>query len=286
MENICFPPSSIFLSAVPVTFLFVGFMKMGIRKKISLGFVVIGTILLFSSFIAIYELVSMRKSVSNLVSDNIVSINTSGLLLEVTDEYNFGLLNGLGNSAMASIPEFENDTRFSDYIKTVKESYTTVKEKQMADSVLYAYTSYVIILKEAPYIWQGNYQERRNWYFNRLYPVYMTLRGYIQKLIDVSHEALAENSRNMRESFYRSIMPGVVAVGIGIVLIFLFNYFVYRYFIAPVLAVTKGISDYLSFNKSYNVQFDSNDELQELNRNVKELADTNKNLTKEKGLRG
>ncbi|MEF9932075.1 MAG: hypothetical protein RR770_07245, partial [Bacteroidales bacterium] len=65
---------------------------MGIRKKISLGFVVIGTVLLLSSLIAIYELISMRKSVSSLITDNIASINTSRLLLEVTDEYNFKLL--------------------------------------------------------------------------------------------------------------------------------------------------------------------------------------------------
>ena len=69
---------------------------MGLRKKISLGFVVIGTILLLSSVIAIYELIVMRKTVSALITDNISSINTSRMLLEVTDEYNFSLLKGMG----------------------------------------------------------------------------------------------------------------------------------------------------------------------------------------------
>ena len=64
---------------------------MGIRKKIFLGFVVIGTVLLLSGVLAIYEFVSMRQSMSSLVSDNIKSINSSYLLLEVTDEYNFAL---------------------------------------------------------------------------------------------------------------------------------------------------------------------------------------------------
>lgn len=259
---------------------------MGIRKKISLGFVVIGTVLLFSSVIAMYEFFSMRRSVSRLISDNIASINTSGLLLELTDEYNFGLLNGLDDSRTVSMPEFENDTRFRDYIESVKGNYTTAQERQMADSVLYAYTAYVIILKEAPLVWEGNSGERRSWYFDRLYPVYRALRGYLMKLTSISHQALAGNSQTLRESFYRSLMPGVVAVGIGIVLIFLFNYFVNRYFISPILAIIRGIGSYRQFNKSYNVQFDGDDELQQLNKSVKELADTNKLLTREKGLRG
>ena len=70
---------------------------MAIKRKISLGFVVIGTILLVSSAISIYEFIRMRNTVSNLINDNIAAINTSRLLLEVTDEYNFNLLEGLGD---------------------------------------------------------------------------------------------------------------------------------------------------------------------------------------------
>ena len=70
---------------------------MAIRKKISLGFVVIGTILLVSSAISIYEFVRMRNTVSNLINDNISAINTSRLMLEISDEYNFNLVRGLGD---------------------------------------------------------------------------------------------------------------------------------------------------------------------------------------------
>ncbi len=253
---------------------------MGIRKKISLGFVVIGAILLLSSLIAIYELISMRRSVSSLITDNIASINTSRMLLEVTDEYNFELLRGMGADSSATIPDLEHDMRFADYLSQVKDKFTTGAERQMADTVLYAYTAYMHIMNDAPYIWQGSYQGRRTWYFDKLYPVYMKLRHYIQMLTEVSQQALAENSQNLSDSFYRSIMPGVVAVAIGIVLVFLFNYFLNFYFISPILAISKGISSYLQYRKSYNVNIDNDDELKDLNANVKELIDTNKNLTK------
>ena len=66
---------------------------MAIKRKIAKGFVVIGTILLVSSALSIYEFIRMRDTVSSLINDNISAINTSRQLLEVTDEYNFNLFN-------------------------------------------------------------------------------------------------------------------------------------------------------------------------------------------------
>jgi hypothetical protein len=47
------------------------------------------------------------------------------------------------------------------------------------------------------------------------------------------------------------------------------------------LKISGGVSDYLSRKKSYVVQVDTDEELQELNENVKELIEINKKLTKQ-----
>ena len=253
---------------------------MAIKKKISLGFVVIGSILLISSAISIYEFVRMRNTVSSLINDNIAAINTTRLLMEVSDEYNYNLLQALGDESTLLVPRDKNDTRFSDYLNEVRENFTTVKERHYADSVLFAYTSYIIIMNDAPQVWQGDYAGRRNWYFNKLHPVYRKLRGFLQKLTLTSQEALAENSLTMTDSFYRSIMPGVVAVMAGLVLVLLFNYFINFYFVNPLLRISEGISDYLKRKKSYTLIVDTDDELNVLNENVKELMEMNKKLSK------
>ena len=106
------------------------------------------------------------------------------------------------------------------------------------------------------------------------------MRGYLQKLTHTSQEALAENSLTMTESFYRSIMPGVVTVMIGIIMVFLFNYFINFYFVNPLLRISEGISDYILRKKSYNVLVENDDELKVLNDNVKELVESNRKLSK------
>lgn len=253
---------------------------MAIKKKISLGFVVIGTILLVSSAISIYEFVRMRNTVSNLINDNIAAINTTRTLIEVSDEYNYNLLEGLGDESALLYTRDKNDNRFSDYLNELKGKFTTPQERQYADSVLFAYTTYIIVMNDAPNVWQGDYAGRRNWYFNKLHPVYMRLRGYLQKLTLTSQEALAENSLTMTDSFYRSIMPGVVAVMVGLVLVVLFNYFISLYFVNPLQRISGGITDFLNRKKSYNIIVDTDDELHLLNENVKELVEMNKKLTK------
>lgn len=253
---------------------------MAIKRKISLGFVVIATILLVSSAISIYEFVRMRNTVSTLINDNISAINTTRLLLEVSDEYNFNLLQGLGDEGSIVNVRAVDDNRFSRHLENVRGSFTTEQERRYADSVLYAYTAYIIIMNDAPQVWHGDYSGRRTWYFSKLHPVYMRLRGYLQKLTLTSQEALAENSMSMSDSFYRSIMPGVVAVLMGMVLVFLFNYFINFYFVNPLLKISRGISDYMTRRKSYTVQIESDDELKDLNDNVKELIEANRKFVK------
>ena len=253
---------------------------MSIKKKISKGFVVIGTILLVSSVVSIYEFIRMRNTVANLINDNISAITTSRQLLEVADEYNFNLLEGMGDDHWMLNLKDENDNRFSDHLAQVRDKFTTQQERMYADSVLYAYTNYIWVMNDATKVWHDDYAERRNWYFTKLHPIYIQLRGYLQKLTHTSQEALAENSLTMTESFYRSIMPGVVTVVMGIILVFLFNYFINFYFVNPLLRISEGIADYIQRKRSYNVTVDNDDELKVLNENVKELVESNKKLSK------
>ena len=77
-------------------------------------------------------------------------------------------------------------------------------------------------------------------------------------------------------------MPGVVAVSIGLILVLLFNYFVNFYFISPLLKMIEGIKNYISYRKSYNVNIDSDDELTDLNSNIREIIDANKTFLRKK----
>jgi methyl-accepting chemotaxis protein len=252
--------------------------EMGIRKKISLGFVVIGTILFLSSVIAIFEFNRMKNSVTQLMNANINSINTSRMLMELTDEYNFILLSRVIVDSVITSEKIMHDDRFDKYINSIKSNFTSEAEVIIADSLATTYSEYLSVIRETRNIMSQDYESRKRWYENDLKPVYNNLRLYKKRLGLLTQAALADNTKQLQEGYYRSIMPGIIAVSAGIILVLLFNYFINLYFISPILLISKGIKNYKNFRKSYNVQFDNDDEIQDMNSEVKSIIDENKKL--------
>ncbi|MDP3436960.1 MAG: hypothetical protein Q8S04_06935 [Bacteroidales bacterium] len=251
---------------------------MGIRKKISLGFVVIGFILLFSSVIAVFEFNRMRNSVTVLMKSNINSINTSRMLMELTDEYNFILMSRVIVDSTFGAADVLYDDRFDNYIYNIKSNFSSQTEIETADSLALAYSQYLSVISKARNIMAEDINTRKEWYKNELEPVYNKLRKYKKELGILTQSALSQNTNELQEGYYRSIMPGIIAVSAGIVLVLLFNYFINLYFISPILLISKGIKNYKEFRKSYNVHFDNDDEIQDINCEVRSIIDENKKL--------
>ena len=251
---------------------------MGIRKKISLGFVGIGSILFLSIIIAVFEFNRMRNSVTDLMKANINSINTSRKLMELTDEYNFILLSRVITDSALIADEIIYDNRFDNYISSIKNNFTSDIEISVADSLTATYEHYLAVIGETREVMTMTADARKEWYDTKVKLVYNNLRKYKKELGALTQQALADNTNELQEGYYRSIMPGIIAVSAGIILVLLFNYFINLYFISPLLLISKGIKNYREFRKSYNVQFDNDDEIQEINSDVKSIIEENKKL--------
>lgn len=255
--------------------------ELGIKNKVLLGSVAIGLMLFFAGIIAYFEFSRMSKYVSTLISDNIESVNTSRYLMNISDEYNTNILEIIGDDDLYSIPELEIDDNFIASLNSLQHHFTIDAEKTVADSVLYSYVAYMHVVNEVYSVWNEGYSSRREWYFERLQVVYDKLKGYIQELTTISQNALASNYDKLNDSFYRSIMPIIIAVSAGIVLVILFNYFLNIYILIPLLKINKGLKSYKEYNRNYDVKFDyGNDQIQELNLSIKDIVEENKSLKK------
>ena len=226
----------------------------------------------------------MRRTVGRVVTEDILSINTTRKLLDLADQYNFELLSTMGDSTYTDIntmPTISDDDKFIDTLLSIRNHFKTVSERQMADSIRYTYVVYAHLLDEAKGVWNApRYQTKKDWYFERLYPVYTRLRLYIKELNYSSQKALKNNSDELSEGFYRSLMPCVVAVLIGILLLFLFNYYLNFYFFNPIIRINRAIKNYKLTRKTYDVSIESGDEVEEINDNIKDLVREHKQLTK------
>lgn len=250
---------------------------MSAKLTFSLG--AIAVILLLSSIISIMEYRRMSDYVSNLIAANINCINIAQKLANESDSYNLQLLAIVGEHDPSVIPRVDTGAFLKEY-DDLKSTLESKEAAARADSVIYAYSAYMLTSLEFEKVIVNDFIDNRAWYFKRLQPRYQRLREDIEKLNDVIYMELKENSQTFQDGFYRSIIPGVVSVGAGLLLVLLLLMFILIYYVRPLKKMLSGLHDYQTAGRKYCYEFEGDDELVHLNSDLSELIEENSELKK------
>ena len=220
----------------------------------------------------------MSTYVSDLIADNINSINVAQGLSEVCNTYNLEILSVIGDET-AIIPDF-NQEEFVAHCDSLKKSLTSVSLLPLADSVLYSYSAYMLTTLELEDVLLSDFIDSRTWYFDRLQPKFNRLRNDIDNLSAGMYNDLKKNSETFQRGFYRSIIPGIVAVLVGLLLVVMLLFFILAFYVNPVYRMLDALKNYKTYNKKYAYTFDGDDQLSELNAGITDLANENQQLRK------
>ena len=150
----------------------------------------------------------------------------------------------------------------------------------LADSVVYSYSAYMLTTLELPQAILSDFINAREWYFDRLQPKYNRLHSDITILNTAIYNELRKNSETFERGFYRSIIPGAVAVAVGLLMVLLLMFFLMVYYVTPIYRMWGGLNNYRSFGSKYSCTFDGDDQLSELNDGITELTGENIQLRK------
>ena len=249
------------------------------RMKLTLSLSAIAVTLLVSSVISIMEYYKMSNYVSDLIADNIRSVNVAQKLSEVTNKYNLDLLTVIGDDSVNTLPDF-HQKEFMGHCDSLRNSLTSDKMVPLTDSVVYAYSAYMLTSLELNDVLLSDFIDTRAWYFDRLQPKFKRLNYYIDVLNGAIYDDLKKNSLTFQRGFYRSIIPGAVAVGVGLLLVLMLLFFILVYYVNPIYRMLAGLNNYRSFNKKYSYSFEGDDQLAELNDGITELTGENQMLRK------
>ena len=253
--------------------------KLSMRTKLTLSLTAIAVALLASSVISILEYSRMSHYVSDLMADNIKSVGVAQKLSEVSSQYNLGILAVIGDDAVSALPDFHQE-EFMAHCDSLRQSLVSDKMLPLTDSVVYAYSAYMLTSMELSDVLLSDFIDTRTWYFERLQPQFKRLNAYIDNLDDAIYAELKKNSETFQRGFYRSIIPGAVAVGVGLLLILMLLFFLLVYYVNPLYRMLEGLNNYRSFNKKYTYSFEGDDQLLELNDGITELVSENQQLRK------
>ena len=251
--------------------------RLSMRSKLILSLSSIAAILLVSLSISVMEYSGMSDYVSDLIADDISSINVANRLADMSNTYNLQILEVIGDESSVNVPDFD-DEYFKSHCDLLRSSVPSNQVKPLADSVMYSYSAYMLTSLELEDVLQSDFIDSRSWYFERLQPRYDRLRTDLGALSEAIYQDLARNSATFEGGFYRSIIPGIVAVGVGLLLVVMLLSFLLAFYVNPLYRMLDGLDAYRSRDKKYNVKFDGDDQLAQLNDGISELANENRQL--------
>ena len=244
--------------------------RLSLKAKTVLALSAIAVVLIVSGIISIVEYRRMSNYVSDMIAEDINSINVAQKLATVTDNYNLQILAVIGDDSLNSLPDFDQQG-FVFYCDSLRSSFSGKNVLPLTDSVLYSYSAYMLTSLELEQVIQS-----RTWYFERLQPSFNRLSGDIDRLSQAMYDDLQANSEDFDRGFYRSIIPGIVAVSVGIILVLLLMFFIISYYVNPLKKMLDGLDDYRTMGRRYGCTFDGDDELAELNEGITELTEENR----------
>ncbi len=253
--------------------------RLSLRMKMTLSLSAIVIVLLMSSLISFVEFRRMSNYVSNLIAGNVNNIHVTQQMVDAVDDYNLQILTVIGDDKLNTRPNFDREA-FMERCNSLKSSLGAATDLPLADSVVYAYSAYMLASLELESVLESNFIDSRDWYLTRLQPIFGRLRSYLDRLGEDEYAQLQENSARFESGVYRSVIPSATSILVGILLVFLLMFFILVFYVKPLYGMLASLRNYLEFRHRYNYEFDGNDQLWDLNNEIKELTEENRQLRK------
>ena len=247
------------------------------RSKVCLSLGSLAAILLLSGVLAILEYRRMSDYVSELIAANIKSINLSQKLSDITQEYNHQMLAVVVQNDISMMPTFDLQ-HFMAQSDSLKNSFKSEHALPMVDSVVTSFDNFMKTSLKFDEVFLADNVDTGEWFFGTLQPCYNDFRRDMNTLNESIYNELQANSADFDAGFYRSIIPGVVSVGAGLLLILLLLYFTLFDYVRPICKMAEALSAYRSSGRRYNYTFDGDDQLAEINEGIVEVVEENLEL--------
>ncbi len=235
-----------------------------IKRKIILGFLSIGILLLISGILSSLELVRFQGYTQQMLRLNQKSSELSSRLLDAIQRQNVSLLQNITDTT-------------SDYRHTIEAARKDFEIIHLQALTLDPDNDLLIKVTEA----KKNYDDQIKshqvdsmsvaW-FNKLYRThYAEVSRAIKAYIVDSQVKLIEHTEELNGNAYRSTMVGIIALISGGVLMFMFYYMIRKFFLDPLQEIRRSLNKYLQFNLPYEVTIITKDEMYDLNDKISQV---------------
>ncbi len=242
-----------------------------IKRKIRLGIFFIATLLFFSGIISFGEWNRLSDNTSTLLSASKGNIDMCKTLLDCAHSQNALLLNSIQDSVgvspeMASLrQDFDKTLERIDSLYTQRSKDSVgVKRIELAAQ---AYNNDIMTVQR---------EITLEWFTSVYVQSYEELQKSIKEFMILSEDNILSSANEIENNAYRANMLGVIALGAGVLLLFLFYFILNGFYISPVLNISRSLHAHLERGTPFKVEIATKDEIAGLASDISALIEKNK----------
>lgn len=242
---------------------------MGIKFKIRLGFLAIGSLLLLSGIISSLELTRLNNTTYDLLVKSQNNIEFSKRMLDAVQEENTALL--LSITDTMNVYDSIYTASAKDFSETLEKAEVAMNGSPELTAIALAEKNYRLVVA------QLSDTVSIDW-FSQVYKTsYFNLTQSIKDFMVVTQHQILEFTSALKEKAYRATMVAIISLGAGLFLLVLFYYMINTFYIAPVVRIKTSLKNYLNSRLPFDVKISSKDELMSLKEYIIQLIDLTKN---------
>jgi methyl-accepting chemotaxis protein len=242
---------------------------MHLRYKLLAGFFLINAMLIVAGAMSIFELTQMRSKTVSIIDGNYKALHRLNLMIksvEKEDKAVLMLILGQWKTGRAMIKKADS---------SFNKNYNIALRNVSGNSALAGIGKQYAKLKN---IWEFPIVDTKkegniNWYYTSFLPAFQNTIEQIEQAMEISQQKLHNESKQLLEDSHRASMPGIVAINSAILMSFLMYFFTTRFFSKPVEDILKGLKSYNETGKSFSVTINTNDEINELAKEIKRATE-------------
>ncbi|MEG0807080.1 MAG: hypothetical protein RR410_01860 [Alistipes sp.] len=256
----------------------------GMRKRVTVGFLSIVCLLFFSGMVSLVELSRLSRDTGEILSANKRNIELAKEMLDAAHEQNVALIHlsvfgdkSYDSLCRVSMARLEN---------TLLVAQTEAVDKSFLDSLAFVTTELRLLTDNYLAFGVADNTGRAlavqsdslagKWYNNDYERLYVHLTAAIKNYMTSSQSSLAPRTEQMKKNAYRAVMPVLISLVVMIAIVLMLFYFMSIYCVKPLLRMNKGLGDYLAFRVPFVVKADLKDEVLELKEKIETLITISK----------